>query len=69
MFKDLALPIPSVTSKQTPLSKGILCYLKKKMLAERLKLEKAWLTLARSEPIWILDQLHKRGLLVTVLSS
>lgn len=29
MFIDLALPIPSLTSKQTPLGKGILCYLKK----------------------------------------
>lgn len=34
MFKDLALPIPSVTSKQTPLSKGILCYLKKNACRE-----------------------------------
>lgn len=34
IFKDLALPIPSVTSKQTPLSKGILCYLKKNACRE-----------------------------------
>lgn len=69
MFKDLALPIPSVTSKQTPLSKGILCYLKKNACREVEAGESLAYISSVSEPIWILDQLHKRGLLVTVLSS
>lgn len=68
MFKDLALPIPSVTSKQTPLNKGILCYLKKNACREVEAGESlAYISLVWT--IWILDQLQKRGLLVTMLSS